>query len=314
MPQSTGSEGQQSSNSDIGEANGGGDTGGLDFGGLFEETKQQLEEAKTHSSRMSQELEQVKGHATKSSAELERIKKAIMGGDDETAVDPVEQEVAALEAEMDEYLQAAIQHERAGKPIPLTINSAVKSLKHQIRYVRDNAAKDKELALLRAQVKQVQDPQTNIEHTAYSNIDSQIESALQGIYGQGDQYAQVREAQFRSVSSQIVAEIKDLKKNDPQMWARISRDRKAQVNLVNHFVKQTIPPKARAIMDQQVLMDTPLTNQELEAAFFQAKEKSLKDPDALRQMQEIRTELVGRMLEKNMGGGSKSRMSELYTE
>ncbi len=230
-------------------------------------------------------------------------------GKEETAADPVADEVSALESEMDQYLQAAIEHERSGRPIPLTINSAVKSLRHQISQVKENAALRAQLAELKRRTDQVSDPQNAIEATAYSNMDNQIETALQSLYGNTDANADVREAQFQSISRQIVTEIKDLKKNDPGMWDRIRRDRKAQVNLVNHFVKKTIPPKAREIMDADQIRRTPLTNDELMNAYREAKEQALKDPKAVQYASQIRQELLSRVMEKNMGGGSRnSRM------
>jgi len=291
----------------------GGDTG-VDFQSLFKQTSQELEQSKEQASRFSKELDTVKETSSKASDSLERIKAALTGEDSEP-VDPVQSQVQALEAEMDKVLQIAIESERAGRPIPLTVSTAVNSLKAQIEHVKYRASADKKLADMEKQLKELSNPSKMIDQTAYNNMDSQIVTALNAIYGNGEDYDDVKSAQFSSISHQIISEIKDLRQNDPEMWDKIRRNPKAQANLVNHFVKKTIPPKARQIMEEDSIKKTPLGTDELLNAFREAKELAAKDPKAQAYVSEIRQELLSRMLERNMGGGSSSartRMSDLF--
>jgi len=310
-PSAVGSQGLSHSESGFESASGGGDTE-LDFKSLFADTQSQLKETQDYSSRLSQDLENVKGEAGKSNAELARIKSAILNESTE-AEDPVAQEIASLEAEMDQYLQAGIDAERRNQPIPLTVSNAVRSLKHQIAYAQDRSKNQAELLALREQVKQLSNPRNVIDQTAYNNMDSHIQSAIQTIFGTDDESADVRSAQFDAVSRQVINEIKNVQKTDPDLWDRIRRDQKAQRNMVNHFVQKSIPPRARQIMDNERIRTTPLTTNELMNAFREAKELALKDPAAARHVSEVRQELLARMMEKNMGGGSsQARINDLF--
>jgi hypothetical protein len=302
-----------SSDSSSADPSHGGDTG-VDFQALFQQTNQQLEQTKEEASRFSRELSSVKEASSKSSEALDKIKAALMGDDGEPA-DPVQSQVAELEAKMDQVLQIAIESERNGRPIPLTVSTAVDALKAQIENVKYRAAAEKRLAEMEKQLKEVSNPSKVIDQTAYNNMDSSIQTALNAIYGTSDEYDEVKQAQFNSISSQIINEIRDLQKNDPQMWDKIRRNPKAQQNLVTHFVKKTIPPRARQIMEEDSIKKTPLGTDELLNAFREAKELAAKDPRAAAYVSEIRQELLGRMMERNMGGGSsqqRTRMSDLF--
>lgn len=302
-----------SSDSSSADPSQGGDTG-VDFQALFQQTNQQLEQTKEEANRFSRELSSVKEASSKSSEALDKIKAALMGDDGEPA-DPVQAQVSELEAKMDQVLQIAIESERAGKPIPLTVSTAVDALKAQIESVKYRAATDKKLAEMERRLADAANPSKAIDQTAYNNMDSNIQTALNAIYGNSDEYEEVKQAQFNSISSQIIAEIRDLQKNDPQMWDKIRRNPKAQQNLVTHFVKKTIPPRARQIMEEDNIKKTPMGTDELLNAFREAKELASKDPRAAAYVSEIRQELLARMMERNMGGGSsqqRTRMSDLF--
>lgn len=289
----------------------GGDTG-VDFRALFEQTTQELESTKHQASQFSKELSSVKEASGKTSQALDKIRAALTG-EDGGEVDPVQSQVSALEAKMDEVLQIAIEAERAGKPIPMTVATAVDGLKSQIEFIKYKAAADAQIAELKAQYKQLSNPTNTIDQTAYSNMDSSIMTALNAIYGNAEEYEPVKSAQFDSISRQIISEIKDLKQNDPETWDKIRRSPKAQQNLVTHFVKKTIPPRARQIMEEDQIRREPMSYNELLNAFREAKELSAKDPKAQAYVSEIRQELLARMMEKNMPGtGQKTRMSDLF--
>lgn len=315
LESSQGSQVSSSTNSDSGAGDAGQQTshaadnasegGDLDFRSLFESQREEF----------SQELGKRDAELGKTKQTIDKLRQALMDGDGEgTKADPVESEIADTEAELDKIIAIALESEKRGRPIPLTANTAIKSLQFKIQTLKNQQAKDRELADLKAQVARLTNPQTQIDTQAFSNMDNVLMNQLQTIYGPNENVDHI----FDAVSKNIVAEIADLKRNDPKTWNQIARDRGAQQKLVTHFVKKAIPPRARQIMEEDQIRRTPLSTGELEAAFKEAKEawQSAKDPRKAEEMKghmsEIRRELLSRMMEKHMGHGSKTRMSELF--
>jgi hypothetical protein len=205
---------------------------------------------------------------------------------------------------MDQYIQAAIDAERAGRPIPLTANAAIKSLKFQISQIQRNEAKDAEIAALQRQLKEQGNPARQIDVQAYSNIDGHLMSALKTVYGADFNIM----PHFNAIGGQIVDEIKQIQREEPETWDRIRRDPTYQRKMVNYFVEQSIPPKARQLLQEEQIRQTPLTGQDLHAAWRETKELLSKDPQngALRkQLGEIREQLLSTVVGRNMPGAGR---------
>lgn len=300
-----------SNSQDFEGANQGGEVS--DFQGLFDRTNQELEQTKKQSTQLQTKLSQVEGEARKSSEVVDRMRRALMGDEvDQGQMDPYDKEIADLEAEMDQYLHAAIEAEKRGSPIPLTTKNGIDNLKNRIDFLQYKREMEKERQDLREQVKRLSNPSNTIDQQAYSNIDSHIVASLETIFGPQD--TQVKEAQFYAISKQIADEVSAIQKQDPQLWDRIRRDHKAQVRLVNNFVKQNIPPKARELLEQDRVRRTPLSTNELLSAWKEAKELAKTDPGMMRTVQELREQLVGRLWEKNAGKSSRVQMNDLYND
>lgn len=300
------SESQEHSTGSLDNASEGGD---LDFKTLFENQREEF----------SQELGKRDQQLGKTQKTIDNLRQALMndgdeGGGSKKNADPIDSEITQTESEMDEIIAAAMAAEKAGRPIPLTANTAIKSLQFKIQALKDKQVHQKEMADMKAQLARLNNPKTQIDTTAFSNMDSHLMSSLQTIFGPNEDVG----PQFDAISNTLIAEIQDLKKNDPKMWDRISRDRQAQVKMVNYFVKKSIPPRARQIMEEDQIRRTPLSIGELQAAFTEAKEitNSEKDPrrreQAAKHMSSIRQEILSRLMTKAMGGASKTRMSELF--
>lgn len=275
--------------------------GELNFEELFRSTQQELQQTKESLGR---QIHEVKSGAKQSSEELDRIRRAISGREEEP-VDQYQAQIQALELEMDQYLEAAIEAERKGSPIPLTVNSAISNLKHQIRYVKDQQAWAAEREEMKAKIKELSNPSARIDEAAYNNMDSLIQSSLQQIFGNDQETIDV---QFDAVSKHLIREIKDLRKNDPETWDRIRRDRNAQVKMVNHFVQKNIPPRARQLVEEDRIKRTPLSEGELLSAFREAKELYKKDPSTQNKnlLSEIRGTLLAQRFDKSMGKGNRN--------
>lgn len=205
-----------------------------------------------------------------------------------------ESKISAAEAQLDQYLAAAVEAERQKRPIPLTTNLAVQFFQQQIEMLKEKQTHQTELADMKRQLAALSNPERQIDVTAYSNIDTQVHTALQQVYGDNDDYAAQRTHQFDAITKQIGSEIKELKKDDPDLWDRIRRDPKSQAKLVRHFVEKNIPPRARQILEEDHVKKTPMTTNELMEAFREAKEK-IKDPREREQItSRIRQELLAR--------------------
>lgn len=296
------SQGQdQSSKGSLDSASEGGD---IDFKELFS----------SHQQQMQQELGRRDTAIESQGKVLERVRQALTADENGSneKLDPIDAEIRSAEAEIDRYIEAAMQAEKAGKPIPLTVNNAVRSLKFQINSLQKEKASNAKIAALEAQVKKQNDPGNQIDMQAYSGMDSHLVSALNTIYGPGEEDQETKALQFEAISKRIIHEIKDLKKEDPQMWDRIRRDRSAQQKLVNHFVKKSIPPRARQIMEEDQIRRTPMPVSELHQALAEARQLAQKDPSQAHHISKIRQEILSRMMGDQMGKGSKARMSDLF--
>ena len=297
---------EQSSGPDASAASGGGD---INFQELFESTQKELQSTKSESQQMQQRLKLVGDESKKTGETLERIKAALMGEQQqEQKGSTVDEQIEGLQAQMDYYIQQAIEAERKGSPIPLTANLAVQSLKHQIETLKEREEYRKELAEIKRALRVQGDPARSVDQIAYSIIDSHLSSVLATIYGPDEDTSVQRDA----ISKLIVAELKDLQKSEPQSWDRIRRDQNAQKRLVNHFAEKIIPPKARQIMQNDEIRRTPIGTPELVNAWREAKELAAKgDQQAKAYAEQIRSQILQRMAEKSMPGmGRGSRFND----
>lgn len=292
--QHSASSGASGGGADVSGASGGGE---LNFQELFESTQRELSDTKSHAAQIEQRLKLVDSQTKQTNESLQRVRTALMGEEDNSqAPSPTEAKIQGLQAQMDQYIEAAIEAERAGRPIPLTVNSAVQSLKFQIETLQEREQYQREIAELKAKIDQTSNPANQIDQMAYSNIDSHLVSALSTIFGPEEDTS----AQFQAISNQIVKEIKDLKKSEPATWDRVRRDKSAQAKLVNYFVEKSIPPRARQLMRDDQIRREPISNDEMLNAYREAKELAAKgNGDARKHATELRQELLQRVLENS---------------
>lgn len=289
----------------------GGQDNEIDIGELTRDYQTRMGETQSALERSNHEIQQLRDSTTKSDKVLEGLRRVLSGDEGEEAADPVEGEIAGLEAQIDQYLTAAVQAERAGRPIPLTVNAAVQSLRGQIEAKRQNQSLLKEIAQLRGTVDRVAHPEHGIDQQAFSDLDSKIINALETVYGTSPQMQGVKTAQWKAISELVSTEIKALRKKDPAVWDRIRRNPKDRSEMVAHFVKQAIPPRARQILEDEQVRNTPLTLSDLWGAWNDTKE--LKDPQqAIKLRQQLRPQILEMIAMKGRGGGGG--INKLYRE
>ena len=138
---------------------------------------------------------------SKSAQTVERLQKAFS---------PEEIPVDADESFLDTYLQAAVDAEKAGSPIPLTTNLAVKLIESR----KAQQELEQRLKGLEGKAREFEDPNIVADRRAYENIDAEIERTLGGMYGEGQYAPQV----FTATANLVIEEIKRLKTEAPHAW------------------------------------------------------------------------------------------------
>jgi hypothetical protein len=255
-----------------------------DFNAMIEALQNTQSEAR----EWGQKYSELEGKHKETSQTLDKIKQVFAPDD---RVNPAEQRIAQYEAQLDHYMQAAIDAERRGQPIPLTTNLAIQLFQGKIEQEREREQLFGELAQLKRTLQAVNNPDNQVDNITYQNIDTNVLQAMDVLYGK--QPSDVKSYQFQAVTKAIGAEIRDLKQNDPELWAEIRRDPKRQQRMVQHFVKQTIPPKAREILMEDQIRREPMTTEELYSAFREAD--AITDPKERQRIKTaIRQEIVGR--------------------
>lgn len=274
-----------------------------DFNELFNEAREELGQTRGALEQTRGELEQVRTQGAAAQKTLARLQQALAGDDPKTAkqID----RVPGLRAQLDEYLQAALDAERRGAPIPLTTNLAVQLFEHAIGYEGDKAAMARELAELKRQVGKANDPGATLEGQAFVDIDGKVITALNTIYGTGDEYDDVKQAQFKAVTELVVDQLKAWRKEEPHKYDQILRQPNARAGLVRQAVERIIPPRARAIMQDDAMQRVEQTPTELVAALRNAREQlaETNDPRWREIVQDIKTEIVEKAFPMRRGRG-----------
>lgn len=282
-----------------------------DFGQLLQEAQEQLVETRGHLDQTRQEVNQVRGESAAARQTLERLQRALSGDEDRDrqAGRQRSEKTTALKAQLDEYLQAALDAERRGSPIPLTTNLAVQFFEQAIAGEKDKAALEAELAKMRSKIEQATDPAQSLAMTAYTDIDGKIITALNTIYGAGDEYEDVKQGQFKAIADMVVGELRHMQRDDPAKYDQIIRQPNARAGLVRRFVERAIPPRARAIMQQDNLERTEMSIDETLGALRQARAALAENPELAPVIEELKAELWEKWWMQNQGKGMHRRMS-----
>jgi hypothetical protein len=259
----------------------------VDFNAMLEALQNDRE---AQEGQWSQKYSQLENQHKQTSKTLEKIREVFAPSEDNSG-SQTEQRIAQYEAQLDHYMQAAIEAERRGQPIPLTTNLAIQLFQGKIEQERERENFGGQLAELKAILQRVDNPDNQIDNQTYQNIDTSVLRSLDVLFGKEPN--DVKSYQFQAVTKAIGAEIRDLKKNDPELWSEIRLDPQRQAKFVQHFVKQTIPPKAREIMMEDQIKREPMTVDELYSAFREAG--SIEDPKERQRIKTaIRQEIIGR--------------------
>jgi hypothetical protein len=271
----------------------------LDFEALFKEQQAELESTKEHLGKTSKEFESLKGEHSKTSETIAKLKSAFVPEVEQSAFD---KEMASLEAEEMEWYEQALEAERKGKTMPLTIRNGLSNIKYRRDFLTKMKAIEDENKLLKEKVEKASDPRAATAQMVYDHLDSQIESHLTKIFGEGDETSPVRQAQFQAIANQIGAELKHQRETNPDVYNQIMKNKANQDKMVAYYVNKNIPPKARQLMEEDRIRKEPVPTSEVLAAYREAKQKGNTQEAA-----KLRTELFSRLGDKSM----KLRVNEI---
>lgn len=231
------------------------------------------------------------GSLAKSAETVNKIQK-VFAPEAEPQADPDEQF-------LDTYLQAAVDAEKAGSPIPLTTNLAVKLIEQAKR----NQELEKRLAQIEGKARDYEDPVRVADQRAFESIDSMLVQTLGNMYGEGNYAPQL----VTSTANMIVEEIKRLKSQTPEIWDQIKRNPQYQAKMVQHFAQKNIPDRFKQAAQREELQNYKMQAPELMQAFREANE--IQDPSARAKVKEqIRQQLFSSLWEQKKGNSFISKM------
>jgi hypothetical protein len=191
---------------------------------------------------------------------LDRMRSALVGDDRQQSDEPDM-------SWYDDVLRVALEAEKAGRGIPITVDLATR-IKGQTEENRDLK---RQVAMLAAQVNKVSNPETLHNLRAYENIDDHIFNSLEKLYGEVDpQFSQF-------VSAKLSQDLKQIQKENPDAWAKIRGSDTLQQRLVNNAIQSAIPKQVRGQLEQDYYKNSPMTLDELAQAYAQA-DQEIKDP------------------------------------
>ncbi len=264
-------------------ANGAGES--LDFEALFNDQKEANE-------RVTKEFDSLKSEHAKTSDTVGKLRTALVGESKEA--DPVATELERLDQEEQELIEAAMSAQQAGKPITLTVKNGLRTIKAYREMLTDRKSTSTKLDELEKKVKEAADPAQQQLQSMYSNLDTFIERNLDTIYGAGEDFQDVKQAQFTAITKLIGKELNYRAENDPTTFNRLLKDKEAQSKLVAHFVEKNMPPKARQILKENQIRTTPLPVDQMMEAWRDLKAQGKHNtPEALSLREDIASRVVG---------------------
>jgi hypothetical protein len=264
-----------------------------DFETRHGQTSQQLQATQ-------ERLQKTDGKLEQTAATLERVKAALTGATDKetAAADPADAVIAHYETQMENLINAALAAEKQGRPIPVTVQIGLNSMQGLIDQAKQNKELRAQVMRLSQGVQRATDPDLRINDDAYRVMEGYLGNALDSVYGvnrEDPSLNQLKGVQFTAVSKLITGEIEDLQKTDPATWDQIRRSPAKMKGMVQHFVKQVIPQRARELMYEDEVRRTELSADDLKVAWLESKR--IPDPEERRAVQaKLRPQLLAAMV------------------
>ena len=182
----------------------------------------------------------------------------------------------------DDVLRTAMEAEKQGQPIPLTVQIAT-----QLRQAQaNNEQLMNELAELKKREGIRSNPEFTSDTAAYNQIDMymarELESAFQG---------NVPKPLAQAITADLVEKIQQEQRSNPDNWRSIRSNPQTMQKIVKNAVAQFIPPQARQIAQQHAVENAQYGEDEIVSAIREAQELLTRpevqnDPKAQRRIHE----------------------------
>lgn len=142
----------------------------------------------------------------------------------------------------DDVLKTALEAEKHGHPIPLTVKISTELRNAQ----KTNEVLMRELAELKQRSQIKDNPAFQADQAAYNHIDMYMGQELKSAFGDN-----IPKAVASAVTQDLVEKIQEEQRTNPERWKQIRSDPNLMQRVVRNAVAQVIPQKARNIVAQQ---------------------------------------------------------------
>lgn len=223
--------------------------------------------------QMHQDSLEAKETAKAATQKLEALSQ-VFNGTKEQEIDPEEWS--------NDILKDLMEAEKQGQKLPVSS----KMFKQLYNISKESLESTKMLKELREQVKSLSNPVTMVDRNTYAVIDEKIHTSLEALYG--DSNPVVADA----IRAEMVETIKLIQREEPAKWEQIRRNPKFIENLVNHTVKQIMPPEYTKRMAEEEESNKPVTAETIRQAYHYIKHdpefRKLPAEERQRQQREVR--------------------------
>lgn len=235
----------------------------IDASELFQQIASQNEQLENTKN----ELSSANKRSGEALSTLERLKEALGGSSDKKG--PTDDELD--EQHLDFILSEMLEAEKRGIKMPITSSIAPKLIETRKQMRKTFESQNTQIEELKRAVEALSSPQAQTDKSTYASMDNMLQGMVEQVYGEANT------SQYQAIAGAINQEIARLQKQDPESWAKVKRNPNFQKSMVNHFVQQAIPPKARQILQHEQLKNEPVSEGEILTAIQEARE-TISDP------------------------------------
>lgn len=231
--------------------------------------------------KIQEELESTKRELRQTSESQSQANKMLAGiksvfvPEESSNSSPEDEAISYLKKEEEQAIAAFLDMQAKGINIPHTAKARLDSIKNAIDHLSYKAATDKRIAQLEAKLTREVDPNVEADKDAFRSMNNHLTQQVEALYGEAD------EDVIKAASDKINKEISRLKSADPSTWVKIVRSDGLKKQMVSHFLKKVIPPRAMHMLEQEKIQNTPLTREDIDAARKEAWEKYRENPTTL---------------------------------
>lgn len=195
----------------------------------------------------------------------------------------------------DTVLAQALEAEKAGRPIPLTVRIAT-----ELKQSQDaNAKMLQELQRLKQGQAALQSPDAHQNAMAYAQIDSMVNNKIEAIYGGANPHI------LQAVTNAMAAELKQLQATQPHVWAQVRSSPQHLETMTNSFIAKVVPPQAMNILNEKMEMEKPFTSADALEALKEAKALAQRNPENSERYHKLATLARERYWENKFAEGQR---------